>query len=73
MEKINEEYLEECLNVERKYFESWEFDRIKRKYYFYYSQGILKRILFGLIKGRSFVPNQNERYLVCLWEYGKNK
>lgn len=51
-----------------KYFESLEFDRIKCKVRFYSNCGIFRRVLFALIHGRKFVPTQNERYLVYLYD-----
>lgn len=59
---------ENKINIKYKYFESWEFDRVKRKVRFYSDCGILKRILFALIYGRKFVPTQNEIHLVYLYD-----
>lgn len=57
------------LTVGCKYFESWEFDRIKCKVSFYNSCGIFKKILFALIHGRNFVPTQNEKQLVYWYNH----
>jgi hypothetical protein len=59
---------EDKLNIGCKYFESWEFDRIKCKVRFYSNCGIFRKVLFALIHGRNFVPTQNEKHLVYLYD-----
>jgi len=53
--------------------DSIEYDRIKCKVDFYNSCNIFKKLLFFLIHGRRFVPNNNERHLCYLTEKYKRR